>query len=181
MLTEITKQLSDYYGYQKLSYVNYEDKRTITKRFTIEYCDDESKLERVDLLPEYGGLEIDDVYHAVHYNEVATKSIRESFDGIVMETYIRMLFNPKICDVKLWEQIYEGDELIQERWFEFPSTFCHEMARVIAKDVTESRDNLQKQVDPLVKEIETFNEFLKEMNAENTYKEWKEKREVQKC
>ncbi len=141
MITEITRQLSDYYGHQRQSYVNYEDKRTITKRFTIEYCDDEGKLERVGLLPEYGGLEIDDAYHAIHYNEEVTEGLRDSFDGIVMETYIRYLFNPKICDVKLFEQIYDGDELIQERYFDFPSTFYNEMAKVIARDVTESRDN----------------------------------------
>ena len=178
MLTEITRHLSDYYGHQKQSYINYES-RQLRKIYTLEYCDDEGKLERVGLRSEYGGLEIDDAYHSRHYKEDELGF--ESMDGIAIETYIRYLFNPKICDVKLWEQIYEGNELIQERWFEFPSTFCHEIARVIAKDVTESRDNLQKQVDPLVKEIETFNEFLKELNSEHIYKEWKEKREVQKC
>lgn len=178
MLTEITRHLSDYYGHQKQSNIFYET-RKLRKTYTLEYCDDEGKLNRVGLLKEYGGLEIDDAYHSRHYKETADTT--ETFDGIVMETYIRYLFNSKIYDVKLWEQIYEGNELIQERWFEFPSTFCHEMARVIAKDVTESRDNLQKQVDPLVKEIETFNEFLKELNSEHIYKEWKEKREVHKC
>ena len=176
MLSEKTKKLSDYFDYQRQSYINYEDKRTITKRFTIEYCDDKGKLERVGLRSEFGGLEIDDAYHAIHYNEEATKGLRNSFDGIVMEAYIRYLFNPRICDVKLFEQIYDGDELIQERWIEFPSTFYHEIAKIIAKDVTESRDNLRKQIEPLTKELEEYKEFLKEMNAENVYKEWKEKR-----
>ena len=63
MLTEITKHLDDFYGHQRQSYISYEKEgKTIHKRFTIEYCDDEGKLERVDLLKEYGGLEIDDVY-----------------------------------------------------------------------------------------------------------------------
>ena len=179
MLTEITKHLDDFYGHQRQSYISYEkENRTISKKFTIEYCDDEGKLERVGLLKEYGGLEIDDAYHSRHFEEKTCTGLRDSFEGIVMETYIRMLFNPKICDVKLWEQIYDGDEMIQERWIEFPGTFYHEISNVIAKDITESRDNLRKQVEPLTKEIETFHEFLKELNSENIYKEWKEKREV---
>lgn len=178
MLTEITKHLDDFYGHQRQSYISYEKEgKTIHKRFTIEYCDDEGKLERVGLLREYGGLEIDDAYHSRHFEEKTCSGLRDTFEGIVMATYIGYLFNPRIYDVKLFEEIYDGDELIQERWFEFPSTFCHEIARVITKDVTESRDNLQKQVDPLVKEIETFNEFLKELNSEHIYKEWKEKKE----
>ena len=177
MLTEITKHLDDFYGYQRQSYISYEkENRTISKKFTIEYCDDEGKLERVGLLREYGGLEIDDVYHSRHFEEKTCTGLRDSFEGIVVNTYIHMLFNPKIYDVKLFEEIYDGDELVQERWIAFPSTFYYELARVIEKSVTESRDNLQKQVEPLEKEVNTFVEFLKEMNAENTYKEWKEKR-----
>lgn len=179
MIAETTKYLDDYFSHQKQSYISYEKENTnITKRFTIEYCDDEKKLERVGLLKEFGGLEIDDAYYSIHFKE---SNRFDTFEGIVMETYIRMLFNPKICDVKLWEQIYDGDELIQERWFEFPSTFYHEISKIIAKDITESRDNLQKQVDPLTKELADYQQFLKGMNAENVFKEWKEKREVQKC
>lgn len=177
MLTEITKHLDDFYGHQRQSYISYEKEgKTIHKKFTIEYCDDKDKLERVGLLREYGGLQIDDAYHSRHFEEKTCTGLRDSFEGIVVDTYIRMLFNPKIYDVKLFEEIYDGDELVQERWIAFPSTFYYELAKVIEKSVTESRDNLQKQVELLEKEVNTFVEFLKEMNAENTYKEWKEKR-----
>lgn len=173
MITEITKTLDEYYPHQRQSNIFFE-KKPLRKRYTIEYCDDKGKLERVGLLPEYGGLEIDDAYHSRHLKE---KNGTETFDGIATEMYLNMIFNSQICDVKMWEEIYEGDELLQERWFEMPSTFYHEFAKRVNKDITESRDNLRKQVEPLTKEIENFNQFLKEMNAENTYKEWKEKRE----
>lgn len=175
MLTEITKQLSDYYDHQKQSYIGYEEKQ-LRKEFTLEYCDDQGRFERLGLRSEFGGVEIDDAYHSRHYKEDVNST--SSFDGIAIETYIRYLFNPKILDVKLWESIYEGDELIQERWFEFPATFCHEIAKVISRDVLESRDNLRKQVDPLVKENELMREFIKTFHAEDAYKEWKEKQEV---
>lgn len=175
MITEITKSLDDFFSHDKMSSVFYEKEgKNIRKTYMIEYCDDEGKLERLGLLPEYGGLEIDDVYHAVNYKEDSQKT--DTFDGLAIEMYLYYLFNPRICDVKMWEQIYEGDELLQERWFEMPSTFYHEFAKRVNKDITESRDNLRKQVEPLTKEIESFNQFLKEVNAEKTYKEWKEKR-----
>ena len=174
---KIIKHLDDYLDHQRQSSIDYEKENSnLRKTFVIEYCEDERKLERIDLCGDEG-LEYDEVYETIRLEEKDEKYFN-AFDGIAIGLYLRMLFSKRICDVKLWEEIYNGDELIQERWIEFPSTFYHEFGKMVAKDVMESRDALKKQVDPLTKEIENFNQFLKEMNAEKTYKEWKEKRNV---
>lgn len=174
MITTTVKKLSDYYGHQKQSTIFFKKEgRNIRKEWTLEYCDDQGKFERVGLRSDFGGLDIDDAYHERTYIEDGRT---ESFDGIVIETYLHYLFNPKILDVKLWEQIYDGDELLQERWFEFPVTFVHEITKVINKAALTERDSAKETADYLKKENEELKEFLQIHRADKAFKEWREER-----
>ena len=176
MITEKIKHLDDYYGHQKQSNQFWKpDGKQIHKIYTIEYCDDERKFNCVGIRKEFGGLDIDDAYHAIHFEETENDEF-DTFDGIVMETYLHMLFNPKILDVKLWEQIFDGDEMVSERWIAFPCTFTSEMAKVIAKDIKENRDALRKTNEALTKENEELREFIQIHKADNAFREWQEER-----
>lgn len=172
-----TRHLDDYFDHQRQSSIDYEAEGShIRKRFTLEYCDDPKKLDRVDLIGPKG-LDYDDVFNSIIFEERDEKFFN-AFDGIVMEMYLHYLFSDEICAVKLFEQIYNGDELLQERWFEFPSTFRHEMAKLITQDITINRDRLRKEVDDLTKEVTLQREFIKKYHAEEAYKEFREENAV---
>ena len=135
MITTTIKHLDNYYDHDKQSLKSNRDDN-IRKRYVLEYCDNQAKFERLGYLPEHGGLKIDDVYHSIIFEETDSDKW-ETFDGIAIEMYIYYLFNPKILDVKLYEEIYKGDELLSERWFEFPATFRHEFVKHISMDIME--------------------------------------------
>lgn len=171
MINTETRQVSDYYDYQTLSYVGYETKQ-IRKRYVLEYCDDKRLFNLCGERKPHGDgfYEIDDCYKSIIFEE--SPDDERSFDGIAMEMYLRFLFRDNIYDVKLYEEIREGDELIQERWIEMPSTFCHSFGKLVANDVMKSRDGLQKQVEALTKANELMKGFIKKCNAENIYEEY---------
>ena len=155
MLTERKYQLSDYFGHQKQSYVSYErPEHKLRKEYVLEYCDDEDKLNRVGLRPEFGGLEIDDAYHSKTYKESETET--DTFDGIAISMFLAFLFRKDICDVKLWENLYLDGEMIQERWFDFPCTFMGELKRIINKDI----EDIHKTSDALAKELDVYMAFV---------------------
>jgi hypothetical protein len=170
MLSTKVYTLKDY-EYTRHSSIFYKKEGCkIRKEYVIEYCDDMCKLNRLGLLPEYGGLELDDVYHSITFKENENERFC-TLDGIAMERYLAYLFSDKIVDLKMWENIYDGDELIEERFFEFPATFCHEMARRITKDITETHDRLEKERDALLEENVKMRAFLEKYHAYDKYKE----------
>lgn len=186
MIDTITKSIEDYVNdactrHMCQSYVDYFDcvVRPVYKKFVIEYCDDERKFNRLGLTEANGGLEIDDVYHSLEFNESEPTGTDYTFEGIVMERYLHMLFNPKILDVKLFEQIWQGDEMIQERWIEFPATFAYSFAKALAKDVLESRDVHKARADVLESEIQLYQEFIEKYNANDAFRDFRE--EKAKC
>ena len=183
MIDTITRTIKEYASddctrHMCQSYVNYFDAtvKPVYKKFIIEYCDDEQKFNRLGLREEFGGLEIDDVYHSLEFNETEPKGTEYTFEGIVMERYLHMLFNPKILDVKLFEQIWQGDEMIEERWIEFPVTFVHELTRIISKDVLESREIQKARADVLESEIELYQEFIEKYNATEAFRDFREEK-----
>ena len=177
MLSDRIRKLDDYYGHEKQSMIDFKKEGCkLRKEFVIEYCNDETKLNRLGLLPEYGGLEIDDVYHRITFKEDETETFH-SFDGIAMQTFLFYMFSPRICDVKMWENTYDGTELIQERWIEFPCTFTRNLRSQIEKDLLKERDEYKKLAEEFSKNIGMYMAFLKRYNAEERFSEFK--REVQ--
>ena len=171
MLTEKTYTFKNCEYVRGLSNVFYKkDGYNIRKEYVIEYCDDACKLNRLGLLPEYGGLELDDVYHKITFKEDENERFY-TFDGVAIEWYLAYLFDSKIVDVKMWENIYDGEELIEERFFEFPATFCHSTARRIARDITDAYDREKQVNEELVKENEKMKAFLKKYHAYERYRE----------
>ena len=171
MLSTKVYNIKDYFDRSRASNIFYKAPNcNIRKEYVIEYCDDQRKLNRLGLLPEYGGLELDDVYHSITFKEDENERFY-SFDGIAIERYIGYLFNAKIVDVKMWENIYDGDELIEERFFDFPGTFCHSLARIVSKDITETHDRLEKERDALLEENAKMKAFLEKYHAYDKYKE----------
>ena len=176
MITEKKVTLDGFFDYKKQSYISWQLDRThIRKVYVLEYCDDERKFERLGLLPEYGGLELDDVFHSITFTE--TEDNTDTFEGIVMENYLGCLFNPKILDVKLWEQIYDGDTMIQERWIQPPTTFYHQHGKQVTDAIMTERDRLRKENEELEKEVEMMRRFIKSANAEKWYQEFRDKEE----
>lgn len=170
MITEKTYTLKDYEDVRHSNIFYKAPNCHIRKEYVIEFCDDQRKFNRLGLLPEYGGLEIDDVYHSITFKEDEHERFY-SLDGIAIERYIGYLFNEKICDVRLWENIYDGEELIEERFFEFPATFCHETARKVARDIKDAYDREKQANEELVKENEKMKAFLKKYHAYERYRE----------
>lgn len=179
MIDTITKTIEEYANddctrHMCQSYVGFFDTPTpVYKKFIIEYCDDKRKFDRLGLTEANGGLEIDDVYHSLEFNESEPTGTDYTFEGIVMERYLHMLFNPKILDVKLFEQIWQGDEMIQERWIEFPSTFAHSLAKVLERDLIESRDEQKKRGDAYEKENALMWGFIQKYNTNNAFEEFR--------
>lgn len=159
MLSEKTKHIQDFAGHEKQSYINFENSNgTLRKKYVLEYCDDTKKLDRLGLLVEDGGLEIDDVYHRITWEE--TIGATDAFDGIAHATYLSYLFRSDICDVKLWERIFDGEEMIQERWFEYPSTYVSTLRHLIDRDTKEERDKLRREIDELKTANEQMQKFI---------------------
>lgn len=170
MLSTRTWHLKDRDEHEKQTNIFYQKEGSkLRKRYVLEYCDDPKKFERLGNI----GVEVDDVYHQVVFEETEDKEERFwGFDGIALELYLYYLFYEPILDVKLWEEIYEGDELISERYIAMPSTFHHQFGKLVNKDVMENRDALRKENEELKKTLATYANFIKKYNAEQTYQEY---------
>lgn len=169
MLSTKTKKLDDYYGSEKQSFIGYELDKKLRKRFVIEYCDDERKLERLGLRSCHGGLEIDDVYHQIILEE--TESDRfDSFDGIAMASYISCYLSKNILDVKMYEQVYDGSEMIQERYIEPPSTLTSIIESMVIKEVKAKAQELEREVKYLEEENKRMHDFITKYHADDVYR-----------
>lgn len=176
MLDEQVKHIEDYYSHEVQSYVSWNHQgKNLRKKFVIEYCDDEEKLEKVGHIYPWGVFEWDDAAHKIIFEEDPENL--GSFEGVVMSRYLSLLFNPKVCAVKLWEEIYDGNESVQERWIEFPSTFMHSFKKRVAEDVTRERDELRKTADALAKEMDVYLAFINKYNVQKTFNEFRKEYE----
>jgi len=167
-MSEQIKHLDDYYDHEKQSDIGFElEQGTIRKRFVLEYCDNPKKFDRLGKV----GVEIDDVYDRIIFEEKETDRFR-GFESIAYQRYLFYLFNPKILDVKMWEEIYENGTMIQERFIAMPATFPHEFGKAVSRDVMENRDTLRKENEELKQTLATYTGFIKKYNADNTYQEY---------
>ena len=169
MLSERTRKLDNFEGWEKQSFIGYEQKRKLRKQFVIEYCDDEKKFEELGKIKPWGVVEVDDVYH--QFTLVETESDRfASFDGIAMSHYICLYLRTDILDVKMWEQIYDGNEMIQERAIEPPSTFAHTIADIVTREVKQIADERKREIEYLEEENKRMQDFIEKYNAIDMYR-----------
>lgn len=166
-MAERVKHLNDYYDYENQSSMTDINDCKIRKRFVIEYCDNPKRFERLGKV----GVEIDDVYDRLFLEEKETDRFA-SFESVAYQTYLFYLFNPRILDVKMWEELWSEGKQIHERYIAMPATFCHEFGKKVARDVMENRDALRKENEELKKTLATYSDFIKKYGAERTYQEY---------
>lgn len=166
-MSEQIRHLDDYYDHENQSYATDINGHKIRKRFVIEYCDNPRRFERLGKV----GVEIDDVYDRLILEEKETDRFA-SFESVAYQTYLFYLFNPRILDVKMWEEIWSEGKQIHERYIEMPATFHHEFAKTVARDVMENRDALRKENEELKTTLATYSDFIKKYGAERTYQEY---------
>lgn len=169
MLSEKTRKLDNFEGWEKQSFIGYEQKRKLRKKFVIEYCDDEKKFEELGKIKPWGIVEVDDVYHQITLEETENDKF-DSFDGIAMAYYISYYMRADILDVKMWEQLYDGSEMIQERYVEPPSTLTSTLESIIAKEVKANAKELEHEVKYLEEENKRMHDFIEKYNAMDIYR-----------
>lgn len=169
MLSERTIKLPDMQGYQKQSFIGYEPERKLRKKFVIEYCNDVKKLEELGKIKPWGVVEVDDIYHRITLEETETDKF-DSFDGIAMAYYISYYMRADILDVKMWEQLYDGSEMIQERYIQPPSTLASTLENIIAKEVKARAKKLEREVKYLEEENKRMQDFIEKYNAMDMYR-----------
>jgi hypothetical protein len=90
--------------------------------------------------------------------------------GMAMETYTLLymrcdssfsdLFG-KIYDVKMWMQIYNGDEEITEYYVEPQSTYQYSMRQTMDRNMADKIDAQRRQITGLTEELERYQKFVK--------------------
>lgn len=133
----------------------------ITEKYTIEYVDDAKTW--------------DNIVNEKYKNPWEWYKIKE-YDNVwdAIETYIKYMIHSSIYDVKCYKQLFLDGKLIMEETIQFSSTFMYELKRMINNEVVSKNNNLQKNVDELMKINELYKEFIKKYNADQLFKDFLE-------
>lgn len=147
-----------FYGYEK---------GDVETRYNVEFIDDQKTWKRF--------LESQKVGSAIEPWEVFKK---KDFDNIseAISFYTLKYMLESTYHIAMWEQIFYNGEMILENPIELESSFACSMKTNINSSLEKENTRLSDNNEALVKELELYQDFLKEYHAEEHFRTWKEER-----
>lgn len=95
----------------------------------------------------------------------------DSLGSFLQEIMIRLL-DPETEDLWPFMEVNEKDTCM-----EIPGTLKHTLRNLVNADLNRKVDATERQITDLTKELETMTAFIKQVHAEDMYREFKEGRE----
>lgn len=95
----------------------------------------------------------------------------DSLGSFLQETMIRLL-DPETDNLWPYMEVKE-----KETCMEIPETLRHTLRNLVNADLNRKVDATERQITDLTKELETMTAFIKQVHAEDMYREFKEGRD----
>lgn len=81
--------------------------------------------------------------------------------GTALSVYTSYLIHCHIYDVKMWMEIYNGDEMIYEQYIEPESTYKYTMMQILNTDMRSEMDSKRSEISKLSNAIMRYEKFTK--------------------
>lgn len=145
-----------------ITYTHKDYENRLETHYTVEYIDNEKDMDYVQ------SGKIDNGEPSEHYK-------KRSYDCIdnAMSFYMVSLFNPKMFDVKFFEEILLDGETIRESHIEPKSVIGNTLKQVINKSMYEDIHRANNEIEALEKKLYLVNKWFTECKpAENTFNDF---------
>ena len=131
-------------------------------KYTVEYLeyDRENIIEKINKM-EIKGVEPWEIYHIYETDS----------PGLALREIMINMFSPYISDIKAW--ITYGDKEVN---IEIPFGIYRTAREMIQAGTNLAIDTLENDLQAKTAEVNDYQEFIKEMNAEKLFKEWQRER-----
>lgn len=150
----------NFYGYQK---------GNVESLYTVEYIDDLKTWEQFLDVTGSGYNETIEPWEL--YKKRTYDNVRDA-----LTFYMIKYVQETTYDIKLYEEIQVNGETVLEQNIEPSATTKWSLREIVNGNLNRWNERLENENDLLGKENEEYRAFLKDMNAEETFKKWTKER-----
>jgi hypothetical protein len=134
--------------------------KNLRVRYRIEYIDNKHDWDMSEKASQRGSdSEPWEWYTAKIFDDPGTALYY--YTSRLIRSYSTYYESNKIYDVKMWMQIYNGDEMIYEQYVEPESTYKYSMTELLNMEMRQQIDSQRRQISQLSDELAKYQKFAK--------------------